>query len=245
MRGVSSRGLAVVVTAASLLSAAPAFAQAPDTSAPALAAATLDPATFTGMRSPWYRGPVKLSLAATDDVAVTKLQYSLDNGATWIDLPITAGPSVSGVATIVQEGSTNVRYRALDAAGNVSPGIAPAPANTTLNAAAAAGATAIRLASTNGRAAGDKLTIDTGASQETATIASVIAPNPTAPNPNVNLTAPLALAHNAGAGVAAQAPTPAYRTVTVAIDTKAPVVSYPALVDGPITATSTLTPTLT
>jgi len=76
-----------------------------------------------------------------------------------------------------------VRYRALDAAGNVSPGVTPAPANTTLNAASPAGATSIRLASTNGRAAGDKLTIDTGAGQETATIASVVAPNPAAPAP--------------------------------------------------------------
>src|SRR3954470_18764285 len=245
MRAVSRRAVALATVAAAFAAAAPAGAQAPDNTAPALAAATLDPSAFTGMRSPWYRGPVKLSLAATDDVAVTKLQYSLDNGATWIDVPITTGPSVSGVATIVQEGSTTVRYRALDAAGNVSAGVAPAAANTTLNAASAAGATAIRLASTTGRAAGDKLTIDSGASQETATIASVIAPNPAAPNPNVNLTAPLTLAHAAGVAVVAQAPTPAYRTVTVAIDTKAPVVTYPALVDGPITATSVLTPTLT
>src|SRR3954470_12036421 len=245
MRAVSRRAVALATVAAAFAAAAPAGAQAPDNTAPALAAATLDPSAFTGMRSPWYRGPVKLALAATDDAAVTKLQYSLDNGATWIDVPITAGPSVSGVATITQEGSTTVRYRALDAAGNVSPGPTPAPANTTLNAAAAAGATAIRLASTNGRAAGDKLTIDTGANQETATIASVIAPAPAAPNPNVNLTAPLTLAHASGAAVVAQAPTPAYRTVTVAIDTKAPAVSYPSLVDGPITASTTLTPTVT
>src|SRR3954453_12279702 len=245
MRAVSTRVAVLAAAAATLVSAAPVHAQAPDTTAPVLAAATLDPPAFTGMRSPWYRGPVKLTLAATDDVAVTKLQYSLDNGASWVDVPITAGPSASGVATIVQEGSTSVRYRALDAAGNVSPGVTPAPANTTLNAASAAGATAIRLASTNGRAAGDKLTIDTGANQETATIASVIAPNPAAPSPNVNLTAPLALAHASGAAVVAQAPTPAYRTVTVGIDTKVPVVTYPSLVDGPITATSVLTPTLT
>src|SRR3954454_12363681 len=245
MRAVSRRAVALATVAAAFAAAAPAGAQAPDNTAPALAAATLDPSAFTGMRSPWYRGPVKLALAATDDVAVTKLQYSLDNGATWIDLPITAGPSVSGVATITQEGNTTVRYRALDAAGNVSPGPTPAPANTTLYAAGAAGATAIRLASTNGRAAGDRLTIDTGAGQETATIASVITPKPAAPNPNVNLTAPLALAHPSGAAVVAQAPTPAYRTVTVAIDTKAPVVTYPALIDGPITTATTLTPTLT
>src|SRR4051812_485957 len=245
MRRLSKRSLSVAAVVAALAPAAPAAAQTADTTAPVLAAATLDPATFTGMRSPWYRGPVKVSFAATDDVGVSKLQYSLDNGATWIDVPITPAPSVTATATIVQEGSTTVRYRALDAAGNISPGVTPAPANTTLNAASAAGATAVRLASTTGRAAGDKLTIDTGANQETATIASVIAPNPAAPTPNVNLTAPLALAHTSGAAVVAQAPTPAYRTVTVAIDTKAPVVSYPSLVDGPITASTTLTPTVT
>src|SRR3954451_2479003 len=230
MRAVPRRAVALAAAAAALAVAAPAGAQAPDTTAPAVAAATLDPSTPTGMRSPWYRGPVKLTLAATDDVAVTKLQYSLDNGVSWIDVPVAAGPSVSGVATIVQEGSTVVRYRALDAAGNVSPGATPAAANTTLNAASAAGATAVRLASTNGRAAGDKLTIDTGANQETATIAGVITPAPAAPNPNVNLTGPLTLAHASGAAVVAQAPTPAFRTVTVAIDTKAPAVSYLSLV---------------
>src|SRR3954454_8013049 len=245
MRAVSRRAVALATVAAAFAAAAPAGAQAPDNTAPALAAATLDPSAFTGMRTPWYRGPVKLALAATDDVPVTKLQSSRDTGAPWIDLPITAGPSVSGVATITQEGSTTVRYRALDAAGNVSPGVAPAPANTTLNAASAAGATAIRLASTNGRAAGDKLMIDTGANQEIATIASIVTPAPAAPSPNVTLTAPLTNAHAAGVAVVAQAPTPAYRTVTVAIDTKAPVVAYPALVDGPITASTMLTSTLT
>src|SRR4051812_2299497 len=240
-----SKGIVCASAFAVLLAPVPAHAQTADTTAPTLAIATLDPAASTGMRSPWYLGPVKVTFAATDDVAVTKLQYSLDNGATWIDAPTTAGASATSTVTITQEGNTTVRYRALDAAGNVSPGATPAPANTTLNAASAAGATSIRLASTNGRAAGDKLTIDTGAGQETATIASVVTPNPAAPAPNVNLTAPLALAHTSGAAVVAQAPTPAYRTVTVAIDTKAPVVSYPSLVDGPITASTTLTPTVT
>src|SRR3954453_3065711 len=144
MRAVSTRVAVLAAAAATLVSAAPVHAQAPDTTAPVLAVATLDPATFTGMRSPWYRGPVKLTLAATDDVAVSKLQYSLDNGATWIDAPVTAGPSVSSVVTITQEGSTTVRYRALDAAGNVSPGAVPASASTTLGAASAAGASAVR-----------------------------------------------------------------------------------------------------
>ena len=239
-------GMIVSATAlVAVLAPVPAHAQTTDTTAPTLAVATVDPAAFTGMRSPWYRGPVKVTFAATDDVAVTKLQYSMDNGATWIDVPISASPSVGGVVTFTQEGNTSVRYRALDGAGNVSVGATPAPANTTLNAASTAGATSIRLASTNGRAAGDKLTIDSGAGQETATIASIVTPNPAAPAPNVTLTAPLANAHASGAAVVAQAPTPSYRTVTVAIDTKAPVVAYPTLTDGPITASSTLTSTLT
>src|SRR6478735_5850557 len=245
MRRFSTGVLTVAAVAAALVPASGAAAQTADTTAPALTAATLDPAAFTGLRSPWYRGPVKVSFAATDDVAVSKLQYSLDNGVTWIDAPIAPGPSVSSVVTITQEGNTSVRYRALDAAGNVSPGIAPAPANTTLNAASAAGATSVRLASTNGRAAGDKLTIDTGAGQETATIATIVTPAPAAPAPNVTLTAALANAHAAGVAVVAQPPTPAYRLVTVAIDTKAPVVAYPTLTDGPITAASMLTSTLT
>src|SRR3954453_11157994 len=106
MRAVSTRVAVLAAAAATLVSAAPVHAQAPDTTAPVLAAATLDPPAFTGMRSPWYRGPVKLTLAATDDVAVTKLQYSLDNGTTWIDAPITAAATASSTVTITQEGST-------------------------------------------------------------------------------------------------------------------------------------------
>src|SRR4051794_15098917 len=112
-----SRMVLPVAAMAAALAPAPAIAQTADTTPPAVAVATLDPVAFTGMRSPWYRGPVKVTLAATDDVSVSKLQYSLDNGATWIDAPITAGPSVSSIVTITQEGSTTVRYRALDAAG--------------------------------------------------------------------------------------------------------------------------------
>ncbi|HEY6888395.1 MAG TPA: hypothetical protein VI300_11465, partial [Solirubrobacter sp.] len=188
---------------------------------------------------------VKVNLSATDDVAVTKLQYSLDAGATWLDVAITAGPSVSGVATITQEGNTTVRYRALDAAGNVSTGAVPAAANTTLNAASTAGATAVRLASTTGRAAGDKLTIDSGANQEVATIASLITPAPAAPAANVNLTSALTKDHASGVAVVAQAPTPQYRTIAVPIDTVAPVVTFPAVTGANNRAghSATVTPT--
>ena len=92
-----------------------------------------------------------------------------------------------------------MRYRAVDSSGNFSRG---ATTNTTLNQASAAGATAVRLTSTTGRSAGDLLVIDTGAAQETATIATIVTPAPASPAPNVTLTAPLANAHAAAAAVA-------------------------------------------
>ena len=61
-----------------------------------------------------------LNLTATDDVAVAKLQYSTDAGVTYIDIPITPGASVT--APHLTTRATRSRYRALDAAGNVSPG---------------------------------------------------------------------------------------------------------------------------
>ena len=75
------------------------------------------------------------------------------------------------------------------------------PTATTLQAASAAGASAVRLASTTGVTAGTVLSIDSGANRELATVLSVVTPNPAAPNPNVNLTAPLTLAHASGAAV--------------------------------------------
>jgi len=73
--------------------------------------------------------------------------------------------------------------------------------NTTLNQAAAVGATAVRLASTTNYLAGDTLRVDTGAGLESVTIASIITPAPASPEPNVTLTAPLTKAHAAGAAV--------------------------------------------
>ena len=92
--------------------------------------------------------PQTLDLAATDDVAVAKLQYSTDGGATYADVAITQGGSVSASADFSLEGNTTLRIRAIDSSGNVSRGTTT---NTTLSAAAAAGATAIRLQSTAGR----------------------------------------------------------------------------------------------
>jgi type 1 glutamine amidotransferase len=164
--------------------------------------------------------PQTLQLSATDDVAVANLQYSLDGGQTYIDAPITPGASVSASIPLSLEGNTTLRYRAIDNSGNTSRG---ATTNTTLNQAAAAGATAVRLQSTTGRSAGDELLIDTGAAQETATIDTIVTPAPPSPAPNVTLKAPLANAHAAGAPVAA---TSLFNTIATLIDTQGPVATW-------------------
>ena len=219
---LSRRRVTVVAgVIATAVAAAPAHAQTADTVAPQITSATLDPAKATGMRSPWYRGPVTLKLAASDNVAVTKLQFSLDNGVTWQDAAITTGPSVNGTVTVTQQGNTVVRFRALDAAGNTTERATPVA--TTLTATFRPGASAIRVASTAGLAAGDRLTLDTGASAETVQIASVVTPDPAAPAANVLLTAPIATQHNTNAPVVAQ------NALNLAIDSIAPVLD-PGLV---------------
>src|SRR4051812_39260221 len=112
---------------ASLAAAVP--ASAADTAAPVLGTAWFAaPANGNGG---WrLSAPQTLQLSATDDVAVAKLQYSLDGGATYVDVPIAAGPSVSANVTLADEGNTTVRFRAFDSSGNVSRG---ATTNTTLN----------------------------------------------------------------------------------------------------------------
>jgi Zinc carboxypeptidase/Chitobiase/beta-hexosaminidase C-terminal domain len=75
-------------------------------------------------------------------------------------------------------------------------------ADTALSVAAAAGATAVRLANRNGFKAGDKITFEKGTpNAETRVVASVLAQNPPSPAANVTLTEPLALGHAAGAAV--------------------------------------------
>jgi hypothetical protein len=75
-------------------------------------------------------------------------------------------------------------------------------ADTALSVAAAAGATAVRLANRNGFDTGDKITFEKGTpNEEVRVVASVLAQNPPSPAPNVTLTEPLALAHAAGAVV--------------------------------------------
>jgi hypothetical protein len=92
----------------------------------------------------------------------------------------------------------------------IAEALSPPPTQqTTLTAAADAGATQIRLASyssentanqpaNNGPITGQPIVLDTGANQEVVRVARHISPLPPAPAPNVVLSAPLAKDHLAG-----------------------------------------------
>src|SRR3954453_3891517 len=118
-------------------------AMAADTVAPVLGTAAF--ATTPNGNSNWrITTPQTLNLSATDDVAVSKLQYSLDGGATYLDSAITSGASVTSAVVDSLQGNNTLRYRAIDSSGNYSRGTAN---GTTLNQASAAGATGVRLTS--------------------------------------------------------------------------------------------------
>src|SRR6266540_3253208 len=60
----------------------------------------------------WYLDDVRVALEAGDDCSgVAGIQYSLDGGESW--------QTYSGALTIANEGTTVLRYRSVDAAGNV------------------------------------------------------------------------------------------------------------------------------
>ncbi len=76
-----------------------------DAAAP-VSTATLDPAAGP------YTGPVTVRLAATDaGSGVSRIEYSLDDGATWVTYA--TAPVIAAV------GAHSVRHRAVDVAGNV------------------------------------------------------------------------------------------------------------------------------
>jgi type 1 glutamine amidotransferase len=187
----------------------------------------IPPSMSTGANN-WFTnaGPVTATLTATDATGVTKLQYSLDNGANYVDLPITPGPSVSGtLPPFSAEGTVPVRARAYDAAGNISRGV---PSAILLSQDAAAGATGVRLSSTAGRVIGDEFVIDPGTpDEESVKIATIPSPAPGSPNPNVTLTAPLAKAHVANTLIHAF---PQFRAMPVSIDRTPPTAVMPASV---------------
>ncbi|MFG6446114.1 PQQ-dependent sugar dehydrogenase [Microbacterium sp. P07] len=85
-----------------------------DVTAPTVAH-TLAPAAPTGVGGV-YNEPVRFAVQATDNGALGTVQYSRDNGATWINL---AANQQYGV-TFSQDGVYDIRYRATDAGGNVS-----------------------------------------------------------------------------------------------------------------------------
>ena len=124
-----------------------------------------------------------------------------------------AASSITGVSTGCQNGNTPSQavcarerleglFRMFQRRGTTNielfshTGFPAATVNTTLNQAAAAGATAVRLTNTANYLAGDTLRINTGTNLESVTIASIItpAPAPGSTDPNVTLTAPLARA---------------------------------------------------
>ena len=142
--------LPAIVAGCALSLAVASPAMAADTAAPVMTPAAFS-APPNGNANWRITAPQTLNLSATDDVAVSKFQYSLDGGATYIDVPVTAGPTATASVPLSQQGNTTVRYRAVDSSGNLSRG---ATANTTLGAASAAGATAVRLASTTNRGVG-------------------------------------------------------------------------------------------
>jgi type 1 glutamine amidotransferase len=188
------------------------------------------PSTSTGNGNWYIAGPVTTTATATDDVGVTRFEYSTDNGATW-----NAVPANGALPAAVNEGANNYRLRAFDAAGNVSHGN---PSNTTLNQPAAAGATAVRLQSTRNRAVGDIIIFEPGtANEESMEIASIS--SPPSPNPNVTLSAPLAKAHDAASTVSTYA---GYRTFSVNIDSQPPTATFPGVTDNHIGHSQIITP---
>ncbi|WP_327046742.1 PQQ-dependent sugar dehydrogenase [Microbispora sp. NBC_01189] len=78
---------------------------------PPTVTATLNPAQPTGGNG-WYKGNVTLTVTATDNGTVASRQYSVNDGATWLN--------ANNAVTLSTEGVTEVRYRATDSAGNVS-----------------------------------------------------------------------------------------------------------------------------
>ncbi|WP_373320144.1 ThuA domain-containing protein [Virgisporangium aurantiacum] len=77
-----------------------------DTEAPTTAATVAGPVS-----NGWYTGPATVTLAATDNVGVTRTEYQVDTATAWT--AYTEPFTVSG------DGTHEVRFRSLDAANNV------------------------------------------------------------------------------------------------------------------------------
>ena len=141
-----------------------------------------------------YGGYISGGGSAATTSAITGVSTGCQNGNT-PSQAVCARERLEGLFRMFQRrGTTNIELFGHN-------GFPATTINTTLNQAAAAGATAVRLASTTNYLAGDTLRVDTGAGLESVTIASIITPAPASPEPNVTLTAPLTKAHAAGAAV--------------------------------------------
>ncbi|SEG39979.1 Glucose/arabinose dehydrogenase, beta-propeller fold [Thermomonospora echinospora] len=73
---------------------------------------TFNPAQPNGAHD-WYTTNVTVNVTAADDGVVSSRQYSLNGGATWVNMP-------NNGLTISTEGETEIRYRATDSGGNLS-----------------------------------------------------------------------------------------------------------------------------
>jgi len=131
---------------------------------------------------------VSVGTAAAEPVLVV----AASAGATNLKVSSVADISV-GDAITVDPGGSNPEAETITSIGT-------AGASTVLSAAASAGATSIAVQSSSNFHVGDIITIDTGAAQETATVAAVAAGSRGAPS-TVTLAAPLAFAHASGATV--------------------------------------------
>ncbi|SDD04015.1 Chitobiase/beta-hexosaminidase C-terminal domain-containing protein [Paenibacillus sp. UNCCL117] len=80
-----------------------------DSEAP-VTTASLSPANPDG-KDGWYAKSVTVTLAATDNTAVAKTEYSLDGGASW--------QAYTAPVTIAKAGQYTFQYRSTDSAGNV------------------------------------------------------------------------------------------------------------------------------
>lgn len=89
---------------------------AADTVAPTVSH-TLEPSEPTGSNG-WYSGAVTVQLAAEDDRELAAVEYSLDGGD-WIDVLDGSTGDIAAVE-VTDDGAHVLRYRAVDADGNVA-----------------------------------------------------------------------------------------------------------------------------
>ncbi|ROP44706.1 PQQ-dependent sugar dehydrogenase [Pseudokineococcus lusitanus] len=86
-----------------------------DVAAPVVTATTTP--TAPSGQGGWWTGPVTVQLAATDNGTLSRVERSLDGGATWTNV---LSRGVVAPFQVTAQGVTQVQYRAVDAGGNVS-----------------------------------------------------------------------------------------------------------------------------